>query len=292
MSARQGSLARDPRLIQLGVLGLLVACAPEQPDPGVQTGNTGNASAVTLPSVPQPAPPLDRATLLAAVAAAASAQAAGSDDAAAQRSLDGRPYEFRIRFGCRGPAKKLQRTALGWSFDAEDRTLRVRAMPTISMGDPVVGSVTAEPFEAVEGFWIPRPWLLQPVCPRAAATAAAPVAEANAKAPSTDQEPRPIPAAPRIGIAQFFRGTDSRTARRSSRAYEALITLPADQALGSQGFDLVLSGRLRALPERRVIACVTQTPDMPPDCIVSAEYDRVWVESPETGERIAEWSSS
>jgi hypothetical protein len=55
----------------------------------------------------------------------------------------------------------------------------------------------------------------------------------------------------------------------------------------------VLSGRLKSLEGKGVIRCSTaKGPDQPPDCVISADFDRVWIENPETGERLAEWGGS
>ena len=147
--------------------------------------------------------------------------------------------------------------------------------------------------EAVEGFWIPRPWLLQPVCPAAAAVGSepgqGPDASNPAKPESAAARAEPLPVRQRVGIAQFFTDADPRTGRRDSRPYQAVHTLKEGQAVGSQGFNLVLSGRLRALAGRGVIECVAADADTPPDCIVSAEFQRAWIERPENGEVIAEW---
>lgn len=272
----------------------LSAC---QQDAAPETENT--AATMNLPSVPVPEPAIDRASLLAAVAEAASTTAGGGELPEALRQLDGRQFEFRIRFGCRGPANDLADQWLGWSFDPEERTLRVRAKPTISMDEPLISGIAGEQFEAVEGFWIPRPWLLQPVCPVGAAVRpaeAAPAAEApSAQSDGPNSEPErvedPVPAAPRIGIAQFFTSTDARTQRRDTRPYQAVKTLPEGAPISSQGFNLVLSGRLRALPGRGVIACTARNAQSPPECIVSAEFDRVWMERPADGEVLAEWGS-
>jgi hypothetical protein len=120
---------------------------------------------VNRPAVPRPQPPIDRAGLLFAVADAASAAAAGAEMPESVRALDGRQFEVRIRFGCGGPTTELSERWLGWSYDPEARRIRVRALPTISSDDPLVSRIGDEEFEAVEGFWIPRPWLQQPVCP-------------------------------------------------------------------------------------------------------------------------------
>lgn len=276
----------------------------QQPDSADR--NPVENAVANLPSVPRPSPPLDRAALLSAVAQAASATAAGAELPGELRALAGRRFEMRIRFGCRGPSNAADNGWLRWSFDPESRRVRVYARPTISKAEPLVAKLPGEQeFEAVEGFWIPRPWLLQPVCPAAAAI------ETVAERPGPDPEPEqaaprldrpaapgddkaeepgdPVPRWPRIGIAQFFTSTDSRTGRRDNRAYEATHALSEGQAIGSQGFNLVLSGRLRSVPGRRVIECVASNADSPPECILSAEFQRVWIEQPETGEVIAQW---
>lgn len=175
--------------------------------------------------------------------------------------------------------------------------------------------MTSAIIEAVEGFWVPRPWLLAPVCPAAAAARRAtpeeqsqatenqqqaqPSARAQArekpqpaqaaKVPAADRVGEPLPAAPRIGIAQFFTREDPRSRRRGMRPYQAAHTLREGQALSSQGNNLVLSGRLRALPGSGVFHCISRSADTPPECTVSAEFLRVWIEKPVTREVIADW---
>ena len=200
-------------------------------------------------------------------------------------------------------------------------------MPTISSDEPLVEGIGGERIEAVEGFWIPRPWLLVPVCPAGAAvqraapeepkdTGEAGQAQQKQQQQQQQQQQRsgrqdraqeqpqrdspadepveaavgePIPSAPRVGIAQFFTREDPRSRRRDMRPYQASLTLPEGQALSSQGYNLVLSGRLRALPDSGVVHCFARGADSPPECVVSAEFLRVWIEKPDTREIIAEW---
>jgi hypothetical protein len=93
-----------------------------------------------------------------------------------------------------------------------------------------------------------------------------------------------------VGIAQFFTAADSRTRRRFNRPFEAVKTFEDGKEPGSLGFNLALSGRLKALSGGRVIACALQVHDRPPDCIASADIDRVRLERPDDGEVLAEWS--
>lgn len=273
-----------------------------------QNSSAGNAvdgipeePVLNLPAVSRPAPPMDRAALLAAVARAASEAAAGRAPNASQRELDGRPFELRIRFGCGGPASDLAQTPLGWTYEAETRTLRVHAAPTISAQHPLLAQFGTGEAEAVEGFWIPRPWMLEPLCPASLAASSDIRREpeegteekgGNPPAESSNPPLPTLPLPPLIGIAQFFTATDPRISRRDGRAYESVRTVSDGQEPGSDGFVLVLSGRLRAFGSMGVIGCAAQSPDAPPECIISADFDRVWIEEPRTGREIAEWSSS
>ena len=291
-------------LLGAGAAAALIGCQPA--DDGNVVDNAADEPIVNLPEVPLQPAAMGRAELLTAVREAASAAAAGTDDADAQRQLDGRQFEVRIRFGCRGASTDLPKELLGWTYEPEKRVLRVRAMPTISAQDAVAAEIAHDEIEAVEGFWIPRPWLLEPVCPAAAAVkpaSAEPTSDASAEEPAAEadtaaeerttpeQEVQPSLRWPKIGIAQFFTSTDPRTGRRDMRPYQAVKTLEEGTPIGSQGFNLVLSGRLRALPGKGVIECVGANPDTPPDCIVSADFDRVWIEKPQSKEIVAEWGS-
>jgi hypothetical protein len=278
----------------LAATAAAAACQQEQP----QDHNAAEDLVVNRPIVPRPQPTLDRAALLTVIAEAASATAAGAEMPEAVQSLDGRQFELRIRFGCGGPATDLGNRWLGWSFNTQSRRIRVRAMPTISKDDPLIEQLGGGEFEAIEGFWIPRPWLLQPVCPAVAAiqgSANPPTEQTENEADSTEsgegQLDEPVPRSPRLGIAQFFTSEDPRTRRRGMRPYEANHTLAEDKAISSQGYNLVLSGRLRALPGRGVVQCTARNANSPPECVVSAEFQRVWIEQPDTHDVIAEWSA-
>jgi hypothetical protein len=286
------SEARIAWLVLATALASAIGC--RQPEAQDNAASPINAVEPAAPRIPLPEPPMDRAALLMAIAQAASAHSAGSDDSEAQRRLDGKPFELRIRFGCRGPSNDLGGEEAGWSFDRERRTLRVRATPTISGEDEVAARIAGDAFEAVEGFWLARPWLLEAACPATAAVKAVPVPPETADAPAdrpAAEPAHPATMVPKFGIAQFFTATDSRTGRRAMRPYETVKTLEQDEPVGSQGFDLVLSGRLRALPDKRIIACVSSGPDLPPNCIVSADFDRVRIERADNREIVAEWGS-
>jgi len=272
------------------------ACQP--PPEATVVENATPALDRPLPSLPVAEPPLDRAALLQAIARAASAAALGKSDAEAQRDMDGDRFELRIRFGCPGGASRVESESFDVRFDSETRTLRLRAAPDLRIDDSWMTALAGETAEAVEGFWLRRPWLLAAGCPaivgsppdavQSPPTASKP-AETVKAAPALEQPP-PAPIQ-RIGIAQFFTDTDARTGQRGDRAYEATKKLAADEQPSGQGYDLAISGRLARLPDGRVIACRARTADMPPDCIVSVDIDRVRIDRPDTGAVIAEWSA-
>lgn len=266
------------------VLLLLAACRPGQ-DSNVQANDSDSGNAmVDVPALPVAEPPMDRAGLLRAAADAASAAALGKDDRPAQRPLDGKRFELRIRFGCPGPGVPVANAPFSLRFDSDKRTLRIRAAPELSLEEPWIAALAGDNVEAVEGFWMRRPWLLEPGC-----QPIPPAQDAGAAAPATAAPlPRTASASHRVGIAQFFTEAEPRTRRRDSRAYEATLTLDAEEQPSTQGYDLVLSGRLRRLPDARVIACHVVVPEAPPECVISAEFDRVRLERP-GGELLAEW---
>jgi hypothetical protein len=284
--------------VAVGALSL-VACR-QQPENQTVENEVGN-EVNSLPSLPIAEPPMNRSAMLLAVAKVASAVALGRDGVAEQRGLDGKRFEVRIRFGCVGPSGPASAAGpFNVRFDEEERTLRIRATPDLSQTDPRVAALGGEAVEAVEGFWMYRPWLLDAGCPAppSAPSEAASESEESATAVATavEAEEQPRTAAPptagqRVGIAHFFTKADSRAGRRDRRAYEATKVLPEGRQPSRAGYDLVLSGRLATVSGGKVINCRIQGPNTPPECIVSTEFDRVRIETPGTKEVVAEWSN-
>lgn len=270
-------------------LGAISACQSEQP--GNFESDDQSKVEKAKPPLPLVEPPLDRGRLLLAVVRAASSHSEGADDAGAQRLLGGRQFEVRLRFGCDGQGPG--RGDHGWSIDPDGRTLRVRVIPTLSLDDEVVRSVAGVEAEAAGGFWLPRPWLLNAACPTAQLGLPSESTAAPRSANDAEQGPARsdllTPAPQRIGIAQFFAPEDSRTGWRMDRPFEAVKQLKDGDSVAGQGFNLVLAGRLRARGDGRVILCAGSGRDRPPDCVVSADIDRVWIEQPEGKAVVAEW---
>jgi hypothetical protein len=291
-------------LLTVAVAALAVGCR-QAPQKEVDENQANTV--VELPRLPIAEPPMDRAALLMEVAKAASASALGKDVSSDLRKLDGKRFEVRIRFGCAPPAlppdveKTTKPAAQGQAtspfnvrFDEKDRTLRLRAAPDLTLNDRWIASVVDESVEAVEGFWMYRPWLLTDGCPVVPAQLDSGASDGGLASESKEVAAVPIVAPDRkyrVGLAQFFTDTDPRTGRRDGRAYEATKVLPDDKQPSRQGYNLVLSGRLRHLPSGPVIACRTESANAPPQCVVSAEFDRVWIEDPGTKSLIAEWGN-
>ncbi|HVL78567.1 MAG TPA: hypothetical protein VM346_04690 [Sphingomicrobium sp.] len=269
-----------PRAAALAAAALLLSCRPA--DTGDSANVVTNNQSAETPALPIAEPPIDRETLLIAAMRAASAQATGRDDSEAQRLLEGKRFEVRVRFGCRPDDQEGQAFAV--RFDEQRRTLRLSAAPDLTAEEPLTARIAGEEVATVEGFWLRRPWLLAAACP------AAPAQPEGDEPPAEATEPREPPAYARIGIAQFFREGDARTFQRRQRPYESTKTLAEGENPSAEGYNLVLSGRLRRLPNRRVISCAAASFDGPPDCIISVVFDRVWFERPDSRDIIAQWS--
>jgi len=273
------SSLRSPSVLAVFVfvVAALPACERRpQPQPGNSAAPAEEEErTLKLPAaIPTPSSELDRAALLTAVSQAASAYAAGQDDRDAQSELAGRGFALKIRFGCGAAPANAQLGAMSWQYDEAEQRLTIRARPDIDAKAAVLAELPEGAVEAVEGFWIPQPWLLTDACP---------VQQGAPGAASPSQ--------PTVGIAHYFTAEDSRVQRRSDRSYE--IVRRADPAIlpPAGGFNLVIQGRLKPWPEGRVIRCSGSGGATRPVCVVSAEFDRVAFENPETGQTVAQWSA-
>lgn len=256
----------------------LAGCESSRPPEQNQAAPANNVTAPAPVAIPAPEQPLDRERLLLAVAQARSAYAAGADDRAAQAELDGDRFELRIRFGCGAPpAAPAGNPSV--RHDAAARTVELSASADLDLSDSVVAATAGDGIEAVEGIWLTRPWLLQAACPRAASS-------------SPDEHAREAPAQGphEIGIAQFFTPDDSRVGRRGQRSYRHVVRFQEGQdPARPQGYDLVLTGRLRAGPAGRVIRCAAPRSSAMPACLIAAEFEEVRMEDAERREVLARW---
>lgn len=282
-------MLRPPRTFIALVLIGLAACRPT-PVAENQAELVRNEVADPLPiALPQPEEPLDREAVLMAAIGARSAAATGSDDKAAQAQLDGKRFEFRIALGCTFASAGEKGASA--TYDAERRRVELSVRPDALLADPAVAAAAAG-FEAAEGFWIADPWLLAAHCAGAAPQPAPATGETAAAAPATGTgTPAPPEARPGgVALVQFFTADEPRTERRGGRPYEAGETLAEGSPAPAPGsWELVLSGRLQALGDGRVVACQAAGPGAPPACVVSVRFDRVAIEKRPSGERLAEW---
>lgn len=227
---------------------------------------------------PPPPPVLSRADLIQAAEAAASAYAAGGGPD--RDSLSGRRFSVRQVFGCQGPAPVAAEDAPGdglgrWSWGAERKTLRLSLTPGDWTQSALIAGGSAD-WEAVEGFWLNRPWLRVEGCPAGQGDplASGPVA----------------PSPQTVGLAAVHEQDSSRLGRRNGRAYSFVVRGEGDQpaVAPAGGYRLVLEGRLTAFADGRAFRCRASSPDQRPVCIAAAQIDRVAFEDA-AGAVLSEW---
>lgn len=261
-------------------LALVSGCQRDQPVPERVPAPT--------PSEPTPAPELvsrtvvmDRAGLIAAFDAAASAYSSGA--AAAEPTLAGRRFSIRQAFGCSeptqpglNPADRTGSAAAAWGEDR--RSLKLRLEPGDWTASPLIADA-GEIWEAAEGIWLTRPWMRTTGCPMGLVD------------PPESGQPPPSPSPQTFGLAAVFTKEGSRLGRRNGRAYEYVVrgedgaqplTAP------SQGYRLVLEGRMAAFPDGRAIRCHAASREQRPVCIAAVELDRVAFEDA-SGVMLSEW---
>jgi hypothetical protein len=251
----------------------------EAPSPGP---NTAPASMPT----PAPTAPLTRAELVSAAGQAASAYAEGRV-ADGVDPLVGRGFSVRSPFGCGGPSTSQEAASADgvarWTWGPERKTIELRLMP----GDWASSALTLQPgaanssptWEAVEGFWIPRPWLASESCPHVRGDPL--------------QTGQTIPSPQTVGIAAVFEAGGSRAGRRNGRAYTFTIRgegeVPPTAPAG--GYRLRLEGRVVAFPDGRAVRCRAPGADQRPVCVVAVQPDKVAFED-EAGQTLSMWGPS
>ena len=221
---------------------------------------------------------LDRRALLSAVGQAAADYAAGGAPVAAP--LVGRQFDIRLAFGCEGaetpPADGAGDGLARWSWGPDRETIRLSLTPGDWARSALIAGAGQDQWEAVEGFWVARPWMTADGCPslRADPLASGPVA----------------PSPPTVGLAAVFKTGGSRLGRRNGRAYAHTIRQAGDAPLIAldAGYRIRLQGRVAAFPDGRAIRCRAANPNQRPVCVAAVQLDRVAFETP-TGETLSEW---
>lgn len=266
---------RKPILIALLITApLLAQCDREKAAEPATPTPAAPAPAV----VPAPVPAMDRAAFLAAAARAAAAYAAGETSGA--EGVAGRAFDMVIAFGCSGPAPETANGAEGraiWSWSDDRGAIRLSATPGDWTGSALIATAGApSEWEAVEGFWITRPWATGPACP------------AMRRDPLLSGPPAASPET--VGLAAVHTAESSRLTRRGGRPYVHVVRGEgeAPPAPPPGGYRMRLSGRLTAFPDGRAFRCRAAGPDQRPVCIAAAQLDRVTFETPD-GTVLSDW---
>lgn len=257
-----------------------VADAPTAPMPA--------DAPVAAPEKANPvAPPaqatLSRSDLIAAAAQAASTYAEGLTPTTTD-PLIGRSFTIRMPFGCAGPsilgAAEANQGLARSSWTNDNKSIQLSLTPGDWTDSALIaaplGARTAATWEAVEGFWVPRPWIAAETCPSAPTD------------PLLTVEPTASPQT--LGIAAVFEADGSRVGRRNGRAYAFTVRPAAGQTLVPPvgGYRLVLQGRIVGFPGGRAIRCKAAGPDQRPVCVAAARMDRVAFEDAD-GAVLTEW---
>jgi hypothetical protein len=261
----------------------------------VPEAEPSNPDEAAQPIFPAWSGPLLRQDLvdLAALAADTTASGMAPDEDLVQS--EGQRFEIRLPFGCGGPA--LQPSSSGWTFDESNGTLRVFVTPeTWSSGDwrlPANGGA-----EAIEGFWIDRPWTSSEACPPASGDVAAEDPQRDEETPGDEisEEPdepgngasQPLPRT--LAIGQVYTLESQRSGRSGGQPFSTVVRIAADDLDTSQGFRLRLSGRLSRSAGPAPAICHQDEAEFQPVCLVTVSLDEVAIENPASGETLAIWT--
>jgi hypothetical protein len=281
---RPGAPDRKPSwigpLVIAGVIAVIALTAvlitASQPKPAPAPEPQAVAPLTPAKIVALPPPTLTRNEILQNAVMNAAAYATGAKATTEKSPLLGREFTIRIPFGCDGPGGASAASQAYVEVDATTSAVKLVARPAAWATLPVVQDLAGSArIEAVEGFWIPRPWTNSEACPPKRET----------PLPAT-----PTPAAAQtVGLAQVFEKGGSRVLARGDRPYEFVVKPGKDGAsvLGHT-YRLVLAGRLVGFGDGRAAHCWSESPDHRPICLYAVAYDRVAFED-DTGASLAEW---
>ena len=283
MSFQQSHSTQHRPALELISASLLAAALAgcEQPAPQAVDDVQTETPAPARPSLPAPIPALSRGDLINAADIAGSAYAAG-DKLSGTDPLVGRSFSVKIAFGCSGPTPATAVTAdpsgiASWSLKNEGEAIELQMTPGEWAGSALIaGGAEAPDWEAVDGFWITRPWLGSENCPSVAGD---PLQTADR---SVDPQT--------VGLAAIFETDGSRIGRRNGRAYTHTIRSTGGTPLQppAEGFRLVLEGRIASYPDGRATRCRAAGQDQRPVCVVATRLDRVAFEEA-NGKLLSEW---
>ncbi|MCP5411364.1 MAG: hypothetical protein H6924_04410 [Alphaproteobacteria bacterium] len=223
-------------------------------------------------------PPLDRRALIDGARASGAALAATGELPPPDAALGGRKFAIRIPFGCNGLQIGASPSQASLSYDADNKSMTLSAQPNVwTQLSLVQGLPNLDDIDAVEGFWIPRPWSYSDSCP--------PRVEYPAVVTPTP------PTAQTLGLARFFGKGDSRVLQHADHPFTFTRKLPdGDLSALNHGYILLLSGRIGSYQDGRALHCWMEASDHHPICLYSVIFDHIAFEDASTGETLAEWN--
>lgn len=235
------------------------------------------APRLPAPDVAATAMPLTRADLIAAAAGAAGAYATGQEPGETDL-LVGRSFSVRLPFGCSGPGTVeggidgLARA----TWQGEDRSGISLSLKSADWTRSALITTSGAGWEAVEGFWIDRTWLLEERCPTVRAD--------PLQMGAVFVEP------PSVGLAAVHAEGASRLSRREGRAYRHPVRAPDGSAptVPEAGWGVRLEGRVVSFPDGRAFRCRAPGPDARPTCVAAVSIDRVAFEAAD-GTVLSQW---
>lgn len=274
-------------VVGLGGGGFLLgrSTVPEAPPP---TAIQSPAPVIKLATTEKPAPRvLARADIIGLANAAADAQSSGQMLPKSVKGADGQRFEIYLPFGCDGPAPEDSGAPLRWRYDTDTSSLRISVTPVVFdpaewLHKPLSSVGKDEPptaSEAIEGFWVSRPWSSRETCERGSTPTAAQGIDAVTFPGQT------------LGLAQVFGDEDSRNGRRTGKPFESVIRLPAKDLNMEQGLRVGLRGRITRFPDGAVANCRQPAgSEQRPVCLVAVAFDDVVIDNPATQETLATWT--
>ncbi len=281
--------------IAVGGAGFLLGRSTSERPPAVSPAPASPA--------PRPAPEpvvsgvLGRADLIALAAAAADAAAAGREPGPEIARADGRRFELRLPFGCAGPAGSADGDAaapMRWRYDSTAQVLRISVDPVAWTARDWWPAAAAAGVEAIEGFWVARPWTSSEACPvRGEAPVAAGTEPETVPGQTGPGQTGPGQTGPEqtLAVGQIFLADSGRGGRRDGKPYQAVVRVAEDQLDMTRGFRLRINGRIARAGTVGPVRCRQAVdPGQRPVCLVSVVIDEVTVENPAGGETLATWS--
>lgn len=272
----------------------LLAWCQRPPEPAAPEAPAPETPTVVLDST------LNRAALLAALT---EARAATADGRPRDAALNGRTVSVRLPFGCEGAGEADHVTAgLPSVVRGADGAMTLTVAPEDLSASALIGTPgtdkdgmdkdgaatndAASKWEAIEGFWIPRPWSgLETCLTRDAPSIATPdnaLTEVNAPVSRPERS---------AGLAAVMESGGSRLGRRQGQAYVHVIRgekgAAATPAPG--GYALRLEGRLTAFADGKAVHCVQKDAESRPVCVAALRLDRLAFEDGATGAVLSEW---